>query len=88
MELRANLRAHFPLRHLGHERQLLGALFESAEEMLRLGHKQSGRRERVAAVQQDLARRLGWESSRLTRLTWRLPDSAGGSLPLTAQPPA
>jgi [protein-PII] uridylyltransferase len=57
------------------KRQLLRDLFESAEEMLRLGHKQSGRRERVAAIQQDLAQRLFWDSSRLTRLAWRLPDS-------------
>ena len=57
------------------KRQLLRDLFESAEEMLRLGHKQQGRRQRVAAIQDQLAERLCWEPSRYTRLAWRLPDS-------------
>ena len=55
--------------------QLLGDLFEAAEEVLRLGFKHRGRRERIAAIQQDLAGRLGWEESRFARLVWRLPDS-------------
>ncbi|HET9426772.1 MAG TPA: [protein-PII] uridylyltransferase [Allosphingosinicella sp.] len=55
--------------------QLLRTLFDSAEELLRLGHKQKGRRERIAAIQAELATRLGWEESRFARLTWRLPDS-------------
>ena len=55
--------------------QLLRELFEVAEEMLRLGHKQKGRKERVAATQEELAGRLDWEESRLARLMWRLPDS-------------
>jgi [protein-PII] uridylyltransferase len=59
----------------GWKRQLLRALFEAAEENLRLGHKQKGRPERIAAVQEDLAGRLGWEESRFARFTWRLPDS-------------
>jgi [protein-PII] uridylyltransferase len=57
------------------KRQLLREIFEAAEEQLRLGHKQKGRRERVTAVQEQLAERLGWEESRFTRLAWRLPDS-------------
>jgi [protein-PII] uridylyltransferase len=57
------------------KRQLLRALFEAAEEMLRLGHKQKGRRERIAATQEELAGRLGWDGSRFARLGWRLPDS-------------
>jgi [protein-PII] uridylyltransferase len=55
--------------------QLLRTLFEAAEEMLRLGHKQKGRRERIAAVQDELAAKLVWEPSRFARLDWRLPDS-------------
>jgi len=55
--------------------QLLRALFDAAEEMLRLGHKQKGRKERIAATQQELAAALGWEESRFARFTWRLPDS-------------
>ena len=43
--------------------------------MLRLGHKQKGRKERIAAIQAELAGRLGWEESRFARFTWRLPDS-------------
>jgi [protein-PII] uridylyltransferase len=57
------------------KRQLLREIFEAAEEQLRLGHKQKGRHERVAAVQEQLAERLSWEESRFTRLAWRLPDS-------------
>ena len=55
--------------------QLLRALFDAGEEMLRLGHKQKGRRERIAAIQEELGRRLGWDESRFARFTWRLPDS-------------
>ena len=55
--------------------QLLRALFEAAEEMLRLGHKQKGRKERIEAIQAELATRLGWDESRFARLAWRLPDS-------------
>ena len=55
--------------------QLLRTLFETAEEMLRLGHKQKGRKERIATVQEELAGRLGWDDSRFARLAWRLPDS-------------
>src|SRR3546814_16032666 len=43
--------------------------------MLRLGHKQKGRQHRVAAIQAQLAERLGWDESRFARLGWRLPDS-------------
>ena len=57
------------------KRQLLRTLFEAAEEMLRLGHKQKGRRERVKAIEEELGRRLGWDESRFARLIWRLPDS-------------
>ncbi len=57
------------------KRQLLRTLFEAAEEMLLLGHKQKGRRERVEAIQAELAERLGWEQSRFGRLAWRMPDS-------------
>jgi [protein-PII] uridylyltransferase len=63
--------------------QLLRELFESAEEMLRLGHKQKGRKERIAALQEELADRLGWDEARFARLAWRLPDSYW-----LAEPPA
>jgi [protein-PII] uridylyltransferase len=57
------------------KRQLLRQLFEAAEEVLLLGHKQKGRRERIAAVQEELRTRLGWEPSRFERHAWRMPDS-------------
>jgi [protein-PII] uridylyltransferase len=57
------------------KRQLLRTLFEAAEEMLLLGHKQKGRRERVEAIHAELAERLGWEQSRFARLAWRMPDA-------------
>ncbi|HEY0149446.1 MAG TPA: [protein-PII] uridylyltransferase [Allosphingosinicella sp.] len=59
----------------GWKRQLLRDLFESAEEVLRLGHKQKGRGDRIAGVQEALAARLGWDESRFARFTWRLPES-------------
>jgi [protein-PII] uridylyltransferase len=57
------------------KRQLLRELFESAEEVLRLGHKESGRRERILAIQADLGTRLEWDEARFARHTWRLPES-------------
>jgi [protein-PII] uridylyltransferase len=59
----------------GWKRQLLRELFESAEELLRLGHKERGRTGRIASVQAALQARLGWEEARFARMTWRLPDS-------------
>ncbi|HEU0097657.1 MAG TPA: [protein-PII] uridylyltransferase [Allosphingosinicella sp.] len=59
----------------GWKRQLLRELFDAAEEALRLGHKQKGRSERIAATQAALAARLGWDDSRFARHAWRLPDS-------------
>jgi [protein-PII] uridylyltransferase len=67
----------------GWKGQLLRQLFDAAEETLRLGHKQKGRGDRIAAVQSELAERLGWEEARFARLTWRLPDSYW-----LAEPPA
>ncbi len=55
--------------------QLLGNLFEAAEEVLRLGHKQQGRRELVAAVQRDLADNLDWPADEVARHAERLADS-------------
>jgi [protein-PII] uridylyltransferase len=57
------------------KRQLLTNLFDSAEEVLRLGHKQKGRSERIAAKQDALAQTLGWADPRMTVLMRRLPES-------------
>ncbi|WP_242098219.1 [protein-PII] uridylyltransferase [Sphingomonas sp. CROZ-RG-20F-R02-07] len=58
----------------GWKRQLLADLYESAEEVLRLGHKQRGRSERVAAKQAALAQALGWDPERFAALVHRLPE--------------
>jgi len=59
----------------GWKRQLLTDLFVAAEEVLRLGHKQSGRAERIAAKQADLAAALGWDASAFAAYTRQLGDS-------------
>ncbi|MCW3846056.1 [protein-PII] uridylyltransferase [Sphingomonas sp. LB-2] len=64
------------------KRQLLTNLYESAEEVLRLGHKQKGRTERVAAKQALLAEALGWPEPRMTVLMKRLPESYWVAEPL------
>jgi [protein-PII] uridylyltransferase len=56
------------------KRQLLATLFESAEEVLRLGHKQRGRAERIAGRQERLAAALGWDADRFAAFVHRLPE--------------
>ena len=56
------------------KRQLLADLFDGAEEVLRLGHKQKGRGERIVAKQEALADILGWSEPRMTVLIKRLPE--------------
>lgn len=58
----------------GWKRQLLADLFEAAEEVLRLGHKQTGRRERIAAKQEELKERLGWSAQAFAAFADRLPE--------------
>jgi [protein-PII] uridylyltransferase len=57
------------------KRQLLSDLFEAAEEVLRLGHKQRGRGDRIAAKQTALGEALGWPKERFDTLAKRLPES-------------
>lgn len=59
----------------GWKRQLLTDLYEGAEEVLRLGHKQRGRGERIAAKQAALRGTLRWDDGRFDQLLRRLPDS-------------
>jgi [protein-PII] uridylyltransferase len=59
----------------GWKRQLLRTLFDAAEEMLRLGHKQKGRHEQVAAIRTQLSGRLGWEEEAFEAYAACLPDS-------------
>ncbi len=57
------------------KRRLIRTLYDSAEERLRLGHKQRGRSEEVAARQAQLAKALGWNAKAARAHARRLPDS-------------
>ena len=57
------------------KRQLLSDLYEAADEVLRPGHKQKGRRERIEHKQADLLERLAWSKAEMNRYVKRLPDS-------------
>ena len=59
----------------GWKRQLLADLYEAAEEVLRLGHKQRGRGERIADKRAELAVELGWSRHRFDAHVKRFPDS-------------
>jgi [protein-PII] uridylyltransferase len=59
----------------GWKRQLLGDLFNAAEELLRLGHKQTGRAERIDAKQGELGRAMGWPAATFAPYARRLPES-------------
>ncbi|MCG2839442.1 [protein-PII] uridylyltransferase [Sandaracinobacter sp. RS1-74] len=55
--------------------QLLSTLYDSAEEVLRLGHKQSGRQERIEARQQGLQQAMGWADAGFAAYAGRFADS-------------
>ena len=59
----------------GWKRQLLGDLYTAAEEMLRLGHKQTGRGERITAKQNELGQSLCWSDADFNAYTRRMTDS-------------
>ncbi len=59
----------------GWKRQLLSDLYESAEEVLRLGHKQKGREERIAFKQATLQAELGWDEAMFARLVRQMPEA-------------
>lgn len=59
----------------GWKRQLLTTLYESTEEVLRLGHKQNGRAERISAKQAAVADALGWDSARMSAMVRILPEA-------------
>jgi [protein-PII] uridylyltransferase len=58
----------------GWKRQLLATLYEAAEEVLRLGHKQRGREERIAAKQDALRAALEWDEPTFAAHVRRLPE--------------
>ena len=70
-----DIRAVGPTTWNDWKRQLLRTLFDAAEERLRLGHKQRGRQEQVAARQQALVEALPWKKSAVRAHERRLPDS-------------
>ncbi len=55
--------------------QLLRDLYDAAEEVLRLGHKQTGRQERIAAKQTELARALEWPADEFAAYARRHADA-------------
>ena len=57
------------------KRQLLSDLYEATLEVLRLGHKQRGREERIAAKREALAASLGLSEAKFTKFAKRLPDA-------------
>lgn len=57
------------------KRQLLTELFDAAEEVLRLGHKQKGREQRIANKKEDAQALLGLDEKSFARLAKRLPES-------------
>ena len=57
------------------KRQLLSDLFEATEEVLRLGHKQKGREERIASKKDILRAKLGMAPDKFKRLARRMPDA-------------
>ncbi len=57
------------------KRQLLSDLFEAAEGVLRLGHKQKGRGDRISAKQAALAQTLDWPKAQFDKMAKRLPDA-------------
>ena len=69
-----DIRAVGPGTWNGWKRQLLSDLFEAAEEVLRLGHKQRGRTERIAAKQERLQRSLDWQADRFGAFVARMPE--------------
>jgi len=57
------------------KRQLLSDLFEAAEEVLRLGHKQRGREERIASKKSAAQSKLALPAEKFQRLAKRMPES-------------
>lgn len=57
------------------KRQLLSDLFEATEEVLRLGHKQKGREERIASKKEALQQALNIPPDKFKRLAKRMPEA-------------
>ncbi|MEH3045615.1 [protein-PII] uridylyltransferase [Sphingomonas adhaesiva] len=70
-----DIRAVGPGTWNGWKGQLLGDLYDAAEEVLRLGHKQRGRGERLEAKQEGLRVAMGWSAETLATYARRLPEA-------------
>ncbi|HEX8419887.1 MAG TPA: [protein-PII] uridylyltransferase, partial [Sphingomonas sp.] len=70
-----DIRAVGPGTWNGWKRQLLADLYEASEEVLRLGHKQKGRGERIEARQATLREALAWDDARFERFVRRFPEA-------------
>ncbi|WBH17884.1 [protein-PII] uridylyltransferase [Sphingomonas radiodurans] len=70
-----DIRAVGPGTWNGWKRQLLGDLYESAEEVLRLGHKQKGRGERIIIKHENLAAAMQWDEGALAAYVRRFPEA-------------
>ncbi|WP_338426999.1 [protein-PII] uridylyltransferase [Sphingopyxis kveilinensis] len=57
------------------KRQLLTELFDAAEEVLRLGHKQKGREQRIASKKEAVAAQFGFDQKTFDKVAKRLPES-------------
>ena len=57
------------------KRQLLNDLYVAAEEVLRLGHQQRGRRERIEVKQAALQKALGWPDDIFQAFVRRFPEA-------------
>lgn len=57
------------------KRQLLSDLFEATEEVLRLGHKQKGREERISSKKAAAKAALGLAADKFQRLAKRMPEA-------------
>ncbi|MDE0880113.1 MAG: HD domain-containing protein, partial [Sphingomonas bacterium] len=70
-----DIRAVGPGTWNGWKRQLLSDLYEAGEEVLRLGHKERGREEKIAVKQKSLAAALGWDAAKFSRYVARFTES-------------
>ena len=57
------------------KRQLLTELYDAAEEVLRLGHKQKGREQRIASKKEAVAAQFGFDQKTFDKVARRLPES-------------
>jgi [protein-PII] uridylyltransferase len=59
----------------GWKRQLLAELYDAAEEVIRPGHKQRGRHERIDAKREALRSALALPEAKFSKLVGRFPDA-------------